>query len=275
MSYAEQIVAGIEGCESLILLATASAISSVLNELEQAHKQHKAILTVMVGKPRVSRALDYYIARLHWIESAGTDMDDVVRRLADALRGGRQWSEVATAPTLGRRITYMSTVMLSSLLTVALVSLIFIGLIVYETRHVGQDIARDYRSLGWVTFGAATERPSQPAEVEAQVWMGDPGTPFQDVSLVEMTQPDSEASAPVDLSPQLSAKLTSGVEILRVKIPDGTRYITTCLTVPSTKLGGRYTVTQRFAVSANADVITVSPAREPVVTKAVNQAACI
>ena len=63
--YAEEIVRGIESTNSLVLLASAAAISSVqvLSEVEQAHKRKKDIYTVLVGdKPRVGRELDFYIS---------------------------------------------------------------------------------------------------------------------------------------------------------------------------------------------------------------------
>jgi hypothetical protein len=274
--YAEEIVRGIEACQSLVLLATADAVSSdnVLNEIEQAHNHHKTILTVMVGRPSVSRELSYYIARLHWIESAGNSMDDVASRLGDVLRERKKWPEVASAPTLGRRVRYLDPVLLSGVIAALSLVLISAGLVLFEWSHIRNSLAGDYRSLGWVTMGAVTKLSSQPAEVKAQVWLGDLGTRFQDVNLVETTRRDSGASTRIDLSSQLAAHESSGVESITMPLPDGTRHMTTCLTVPTARRGGRYTVTQEFAVSADSGELTVSPVRDAVVKAANNQAAC-
>src|SRR5580765_5357249 len=55
LSYADQIVQGIEAADVLLLLASQSAVSSthVMNEVEQAQKREKRIITVLIGKPKV------------------------------------------------------------------------------------------------------------------------------------------------------------------------------------------------------------------------------
>src|SRR5580704_6009751 len=106
--YADEIVRGIESTEALILLASPAAVvsSNVLNEVEQAHRLHRKLLTVMVGKPDISRQLSYYIARLHWIEASGASLAGVAERLAQAVQGSASWETVASRPSVTRFLSY-------------------------------------------------------------------------------------------------------------------------------------------------------------------------
>ena len=153
--YSSEIVRGIEATDALVLLATPAAVDSknVLNELEQAHRLHKTLLTVMVGKPQISRQLSYYIARLHWIEDSGTSVDGLAARLAQALHGAAAWESVASRPSLSRWLLYglwrRSLVpALSSAAAIVIVALVAVHFI--QAR-----LATDYRSLGWVTLDGA------------------------------------------------------------------------------------------------------------------------
>lgn len=272
-SYPDEIVRGIEECSSLLLLATSNAIAShnVLNEVEQAHKRRKTILTVMVGKPGISRDLDYYISRLHWIEFGGTSMEEVVDRLADVLRGRREWNDVASPPSLVRRLSYARHAFLGSL-SASLLVLVLVALAGYSYfNRVQRTIATDYRSLGWVTF-ESTALPQDGltarngTDVQMQIWLGDARTEFRRIQVLAATEQASGSREPVNLSSTLNGGAT-GEAMLRFHLPPATNRVTTCLTIPSATLRTRYQVKQVFAVGGEDDDLRIVAQGEPTVRK--------
>jgi hypothetical protein len=107
-SYASGILQGIAESQSLLLIASDKALGSVqvLSEVEQAHKRAKPIYTVLIPPAKVQGEMDFYLSRLHWIQSGGRTTEEIAATLAPVLRRERDWSEVASGPTLRRTFQY-------------------------------------------------------------------------------------------------------------------------------------------------------------------------
>ncbi len=188
--YAEECVGGIETSTSFLLLASESAISSVqvLSEVEQAHKRRKPIYTILIGKPKVSKELDYYISRLHWIEYAGTSVERLVGQLVKVLSGGQSWSDIASPPSLRRTVLYRRDAFAGSAVA-TLLAIVLAGAGLAYWRHQQQTrLDLDYRRLGYVALlsvdSSATAVDPQGANVQAQVFLLAHGVPFRDIAFI-------------------------------------------------------------------------------------------
>lgn len=264
--YAAEIVRGIESTNALILLATPTAISShnVLNELEQAHRLHKTLLTVMIGKPQVSRQLSYYIARLHWIEAASTSMADVADRLAQALQSKAPWEKVAARPSFSRWLVYgLWRRFLLPAISTAIVLLIAAWVSLHYLRA---QLNTDYRSLGWLTLDGQQASANAPIQIGARLWIADDKTPLSEVSLRGSLQRKDRSIQEIDLLEHTALESASGQALLFTLPPD-TDHIATCLIVPRTTLGTRYRVTQKFAITSGSNAPAVTQVGAAAVTK--------
>jgi len=264
--YAGEIVRGIESTNALILLATPAAVSSnnVLNELEQAHRLHKTLLTVMVGKPQVSRQLSYYIARLHWIEAASTSMVDVAERLARALQGSAPWEKVAARPSFSRWLVYgLWRRFLVPAITTAIVLLVAAWVSLHYLRA---QLNTDYRSLGWLTLDGRQASQNAPIQMGIRVWIADDKTPLYEVSIRGSLERKGQPIQEIDLLGQARLESGNGQELL-FTLPPGADHIVTCLTVPSAAPGARYRVTQNFAITAGDTTLDVTQAGSAAVTR--------
>ena len=274
-SYAEEIVRGIESTNSLVLLASAQAISSVqvLSEVEQAHKRKKDIYTVLVGqKPRVGRELDFYISRLHWIESDKMSTDHLADRLAEVLSGRKKWEEVSPGPSLRRTVLYRRDAFQGAALATLLVfGLAGAGLFYW----INRSLDLDFRRLGHVTLSAQREASpdagSPSVRVRAQVWLQAKDVRFSDLRLLTVVQRSDGSVERSGESAWPSPEQVGSVEFVELSLPITTTRLTTCLTMPSPGLHDRYRVTQVYAIRANSggadDEVVVSPIAEPNVSR--------
>lgn len=82
--YAPQLVQAIKTCEVFLVLITQNSAKSdhVLRELDQATKNHRPILPVVVDDA-TSEALDYYVSSIHKLH--GTDFDQAIALTRDHL----------------------------------------------------------------------------------------------------------------------------------------------------------------------------------------------
>lgn len=244
--YSSEIVHGIEGSDALILLATATAVTShnVLNELEQAHRLHKTLLTVMIGKPEISRQLSYYIARLHWIEAAAPSMESVAARLAQTLHGVSPWEKVASKPSIARSLEYglWRFFVAPALATAAVILLAGFGALHYLRGKVDTD----YRSLGWVTLDAARGNANTPFQIGARVWMGNQETSARAIALQGAVRTQNQPAESLDLTAKLHPDQGANGQGLTFDVPENANSIVTCLTVPGAQTGAKYRVTQSF-----------------------------
>jgi TIR domain len=273
--YAEEIVRGIESTGSLVLLASAQAISSVqvLSEVEQAHKRKKDIYTVLVGdKPRIGRELDFYISRLHWIESGNLSAEHLADRLAEVLSGRKKWEDVAPGPSLRRTVLYRRDAFQGAALATLLVLLVAGGGLYY---WVNRSLNLDYRRLGHVTLavqpGESANSGRGSLRIRALVWLQAAGVRFSDLSLLTAAH---RSDGSVDRSTPVAWPIpeqVGSVEFVDFSVPQTTNGLTTCLTVPSPGLHDRYRVTQAFAVRTSGtgarDELAVSPVAEAKVSR--------
>jgi hypothetical protein len=261
--FAEECVRGVEQSGSFILLASANAISSVqvLSEVEQAHKRNKPLYTILLGKPKVSKELDYYISRLHWIEYAGDSVDSLAARLAKVISGSQAWSDVASPPSLRRTVLYHRNAFVSSALATALV-LALAGFALYYWFNRQLDL--DYRRLGFVNVAAAPGEPNSTMTIKTRVWLAAEGVPFRDVRFVAAAESSNGTIDRQDHSKLFDPDQVGSHELIQFSVPADTRQLTTCLTVPSPGLHARYRVTQRFSLRGGD---SLSPTAEPKATK--------
>jgi hypothetical protein len=275
LPYAEEIVRGIESTDSLVLLASAQAISSVqvLSEVEQAHKREKDIYTVLVGdKPRIGRELDYYISRLHWIESDNLSAEHLADRLAEVLSCRKKWEEVAVGPSLRRTVLYRRDAFQgAALATLLVLGLAGGGLFYWANRSLDLD----YRRLGHVTLSAAPQESagvgSSAIRIQAQVWLQAKGVRFGDLSLLTAAhRSDSNVGRSTAVAWPLPEQV-GPVEFVEFSVPGTTNGLTTCLTVPSPGRHDRLRVTQVFAVRSTGkergDEFAVLPVAETKVSR--------
>jgi hypothetical protein len=273
-SYADEIVAGIEGCQFLILLATANAISSdnVLNELEQAHKLHRGILTIMIRKPTVSRQLDYYIGRLHWIESAGDNTDLLANKLAEVLQGTKSWPAVASPPSIGRRVRHAMPAFAGSLLAICLVLIVLAVLGWYALGRAREAIATDYRSLGWITISSSANSEGT-LSVNAHLWLSDGNLPFGDTKLILAMQGPHQL-VHVDASSSMNLSRTGDLSV-PLKLPADTSNFTTYFAIPRAKSQKRYCIQQHFTIDAKSTDVSVNEVGEAKVSEITAKDKCL
>ncbi len=264
--YPDEIVRGIETTDALILIATPAAVISenVLNELEQAHRMHKTLLTVMVGKPQISRQLSYYISRLHWIEASCSSVNGVADRLAHALQGAGSWEMVASRPSLSRWFIYGLWRRFLFPAVSAAVVIVLVGAIAFY--FVRARLATDYRNLGWVTIDGAEDAAAGPISIGARVWIGNHQASLSDVSLQGAFSVRNESVQRFELMGKQNPLQIADGQQVAFTIPAETSQLTTCLIVPGPEAGAPYRITQDFSIVA-AGGINVAPAGPAKVSK--------
>lgn len=96
MAYARAIMQGIDSCDTLVVVITANSVKSedVLNEIDNAHAQHKRIIPVFMEDIELPREFNYYLSRTQWVNIVGKDNCDIV-----ALLGLSPRNSPATQPS--------------------------------------------------------------------------------------------------------------------------------------------------------------------------------
>jgi hypothetical protein len=260
-----------------VVFASASAIASVqvLSEVEQAHKRGKPIYTILIGKPRVSRELDYYISRLHWIESNGASVETLADRLAGVLSGKQSWSETASPPSLRRTVLYRRDAFMGSAAATLAVLLVAGAGLGYWVNSRERGLDQDFRRLGYVSlsaFRSATANRTDPdMRVQGQVWLLAQDLAFRDVTLITVAHNPDGSVERTDRSALLRPEQVGGVEMIDFPLSPETAQLTACLVMPNAGLQERSRVTQVFAVPVVGDndagyPIALSPVREPTVS---------
>ena len=257
--YAEECSRGVEISSALVLLASASAIASgqVLSEIEQAHKRRKPIYTILIGKPKVSRELDYYISRLHWIESQGDSAAGLADTLAKVLAGRQDWSEAASPPSLRRTVLYRRDAFMGSLAATLLVGLVAVAGLAYVGYRSMRGLDSDFRRLGYVSLSAL--RSGSPGgnepevQIRGQVWLLAKELAFRDVTFITITEDASGKVGRADRSSLFVSEQVGGVSQINFAVPATTSRLTACLVMWNPGLGERSRVTQQFAVPAVAE----------------------
>ena len=152
------------------------------------------------------------------------------------------------------RRTHMSVGLIGVLLTLAAVSVIYVIL------RARSELAQDYRSLGWLTL--ATGQPREKAAsllVQGQVWMGNQDVSFGNTDLRMVAERGGTVEARAILTGKLNPRQVGDQEAIEFDVPSGADTLTTCFSVPSAKLGGLYTVMQRFALPSGPEGMELAP----------------
>jgi hypothetical protein len=226
--YAEEVVRGIESTDSFVLLASAQAIASVqvLSEVEQAHKRKKEIYTVLLSNPQIGRELDYYISRLHWIESGSNSTEHIAEKLAEVLSGRKKWEEVASGPSLRRTVLYRRDAFQGASLATLLVLVLAGGGLLY---WVNRSLDLDYRYLGHVTLAAQRQGQAggdAPAmKIQAHVWLQAEGVRFSDLRLLTVFKGPGGVEVAEHKWPV--PEQVGSVEFLEFSVPQTTSGLTT------------------------------------------------
>ena len=89
--YATSIVDAIEACKVFILILNENASNSphVLNEVEMAYKRimegEITIVPFKLDEGMLSKAMEYYVKRLHWIDAVSEPLEQSINKLYDQL----------------------------------------------------------------------------------------------------------------------------------------------------------------------------------------------
>lgn len=89
--YATSIVDAIEACKVFILILSENASNSphVLNEVEMAYKRiiegEITIVPFKLDEGMLSKAMEYYVKRLHWIDAVSEPLEQSINKLYDQL----------------------------------------------------------------------------------------------------------------------------------------------------------------------------------------------
>jgi TIR domain len=264
--WSESIVEGIEGCSAFVLLATGTSVLSrdVMIEVERAHRLDRPIYTVMVDQPHLSREITYYLTRLQWLESSEGGINQAGSRLSEVLQGTKRWEAVSTPPSLSRRIR--STLpSFAGALAAVLMGLMILGAGLWFAMHrARQEVAKDYRSIGWATIDDTPVSDHSEQLAIGHVWLGNSSVPFSKIRLHIQLATAGGAKQMLDLSSQLPSDGTGEAEF-SFALPKDALTFQTLLSVPRGQ--DIFCVAQRFALMSNQTIssgpVKVSIAKEP------------
>lgn len=267
--YAEECVRGIEESGAVVLLASAAAIGSnqVLSEIEQAHKRKIPIYTLLVGKPQIGRELDYYISRLHWLETGSMPLRDVASRLAAVISNRKAWDDVASPPSLRRTVLYRRDAFAGSAIATLLVLVLLGAGAIYWTNR---SLDLDFRRLGYATLSPAPGTADDSMRLEARVWLLAEGARFADVRMATAAARSDGSIERSDRSRWPIPEQVGSQESVALALPRETTRLAVCLSMPSAGRGAPYRVTQQFTVhgaDARSDQTTIAPIGDANVSK--------
>ena len=100
-SYAEEIMRGIEGSSILLLLYSANVAAKpddVLNEIENAKRMGKELIPIRLDRTEYTKAFQYYLNRIQWIDAAGKDESSVFEELIESIRNKLPKWHASTIP---------------------------------------------------------------------------------------------------------------------------------------------------------------------------------
>jgi hypothetical protein len=262
--YADECRMGVAESASLVLLASEKSLGSVqvLSELEQAHKRSHPIYTVLIPPARVQGEVDFYLSRLHWLQSAGRTPEDLAETLASVINcrddGQEAWEEVASPPTLRRTMKYRPVAFAKLVAASAVALVLLLGGAAFTVNRL---LDRDFRRLGYITLAAEPGTNGHPLLAHAQVWLMAEGVAFHDVRLNLATETAAGTQQHAYAGWTLPEQVGS-MQQLDIPLDAGVQHLTTCLVVPSPGLHAPYRVIQRFALASASDGIDVAETAE-------------
>jgi hypothetical protein len=131
--YSEEIMDGVDASDCMVVLISANSVESdnVLREVEQASKSKKRLIPVLLDETQVSRALDFHIRPVQWVDAMGGALAREADNIAAAVKGDAGWQKKAMAPSLDRKLRYERSSLLASpavwLLVLAVVGALYLA----------------------------------------------------------------------------------------------------------------------------------------------------
>lgn len=237
--YAADISAGLEQCGSMVVLVSRASNASkhVLREVEHAVSSGKPIFPILLERVALSRALDYYIRPIHWIELGAAPLEVHADTLAHAVKGNPDWQTRATAPTVARRLRYLSGYAFGVALSSIIVGAVVAGGLLYHLHKVAADKDEANRNsavaLGWIqpTLIQDSGSPSN-AHLAIRVFVR-AGVPFSRVEL-RLTGVTADPPYGPDPTLALTGPPQSSPQDIRLRVSSLQPIVHSCLSVPAT-----------------------------------------
>ena len=263
--YALACLEGVAQSLSLLLLASETALASVqvLSEVEQAHKRAMPIYTVLIPPAKVRGEMDFYLSRLHWIESGGRTPEQIAAKLAQVLNGQRGWNEVASPPTLHRTMRYRPMAFARMVAATVIGLLLIIGSLLFAVNH---QLNANYLRWGYVDLTAEATDGGRVIG-HARVWVMAPAVPFAAVRLLRATRTSDGRVSHQEFKEWPVPEQVGSQEMVAIPLERGARQVTTCMIVPSSGRTEQYRVTQQFLLTQGSDGVLASESAEKQVSK--------
>lgn len=265
-SWAAACLEGIAASRSFLLLASESALASVqvLSEVEQAHKRRKQIYTLLIPPAKVRGEMDFYLSRLHWIQSTGRTPEEIAGTLADVMSQKRNWEEIASPPTLRRTMQYRPMAFARIVAAVVLALVIVLGGAAFA---VSRALSLNYLSLGYIAVTMEPVDNGRTMNGHLQVYLLAKGVPFREVRIATTSETGNGAVQRQDSNTWAVPDQVGSEQDMNIPLASDVRRITTCLIVPSPDLHAPYRVTQQFILTPNSQGIGVAEALAQRVSK--------
>jgi hypothetical protein len=257
---------GVAASRSLLLLASEHALASVqvLSEVEQAHKRAKPIYTLLIPPAKVRGEMDFYISRLHWIETAGRTPDEIAQMLASVMSQQSNWEDVASPPTLRRTMQYRPMAFVRLLAAVVLALVIVLSGVAFA---VSRALSQNYLSLGYTALTVEPVDDGRAMTGHLQVFLMAKEVPFRDVHLVTASETTSGVVQQQDSRSWAIPDQVGSEQDMDIPLAVGIQRLTTCLIVPRPGLRAPYRVTQQFTLVPQSSGIRVSETAAQRVTR--------
>jgi TIR domain-containing protein len=115
--WAAQIIEGIEGARSLLLLLgpAANRSTQVLREVERATHKRVPVVTVWLERVELAKNLEYFLSSLHWIGLDGSGFEEQVAQVVRALKSVVRPAAAPDAPATNSTQLAASREMLQAL----------------------------------------------------------------------------------------------------------------------------------------------------------------
>jgi len=208
--------------------------------------------------------MDFYLSRLHWMESSGRTAEQIAAKLVAVLGRDSAWDDVASPPSLRRMLRYRPAALAKLAAAAALGMALVLGGGLYALNRL---LDLDFRRLGYVDMAAEPADGGRAVLGHLRVWALAKGVRFADMRLrtaVETTDGGVRRQA---FSDWPSPEQVGSLETLEISMGPIVRQLTTCLVVPSPGMNALYRVTQRFAMTPQGEEIRVAETAETQVSK--------
>lgn len=265
-SWALGCLQGVAESQSFVLLGTENALASyeVLTEVAQAHKRAKPIYTILIPPAKVRGEMDFYLARLHWLEGAGRTPEDIAAKLSNVIGKDSDWKEVAGPPGLQRTMRYRPMAFLRLAGAFGVMLAFVLGGVLFAVNRL---LNLDFRRLGYIDLAAEETENTHSPQGHAQVWLMASGVRFGDVRLRLTTETAGGKLSEHEVSTWPIPEQVSSMEAVEFPLAADARRVTTCLIMPNGAAGSLYRVTQEFVLTSAGGPLRVAEVAEKRVSR--------